>query len=381
MSEATLELTRQLISTRSVTPVDGGCLETIGTRLAAAGFTLERIDAGGVSNLWARRGTAGPLFCFAGHTDVVPTGPLDQWNSDPFEPVVRDGMLYGRGAADMKASLAAFVTSTERFVARVPDHGGSIAFLLTSDEEGDAIDGTVRVVERLAARGEKLDYCVVGEPTSVTKLGDMIKNGRRGSLSGKLTVKGVQGHIAYPHLAKNPIHMFGPALAELAAIRWDEGNEYFPPTSWQISNIKGGTGATNVIPGTLEVLFNFRFSTASTPESLKARLIDVLDRHGVEHDIVWTLGGKPYLTPRGTLVDAAEAAIRDVTGLTTELSTTGGTSDGRFIADICAQVVEIGPSNATIHKLNECVAVADIEPLSRIYENLLDRLLGQGNTA
>lgn len=381
MSEATLELTRQLISTRSVTPVDGGCLETLGARLAAAGFTLERIDAGGVSNLWARRGTTGPLFCFAGHTDVVPTGPLDQWNSDPFEPVVRDGMLYGRGAADMKASLAAFVTSTERFVARVPDHAGSIAFLLTSDEEGDAIDGTVRVVERLAARGEKLDYCVVGEPTSVTKLGDMIKNGRRGSLSGKLTVKGVQGHIAYPHLAKNPIHMFGPALAELAAIRWDDGNEYFPPTSWQISNIKGGTGATNVIPGTLEVLFNFRFSTASTPESLKARLIDVLDRHGVEHDIVWTLGGKPYLTPRGTLVDAAEAAIRDVTGLTTELSTTGGTSDGRFIADICAQVVEIGPSNATIHKLNECVAVADIEPLSRIYENLLDRLLGQGNTA
>lgn len=381
MSEATLELTRQLISTRSVTPVDGGCLETLGARLAAAGFTLERIDAGGVSNLWARRGTAGPLFCFAGHTDVVPTGPLDQWNSDPFEPVVRDGMLYGRGAADMKASLAAFVTSTERFVARVPDHAGSIAFLLTSDEEGDAIDGTVRVVERLAARGERLDYCVVGEPTSVTKLGDMIKNGRRGSLSGKLTVKGVQGHIAYPHLAKNPIHMFGPALAELAAIRWDEGNEYFPPTSWQISNIKGGTGATNVIPGTLEVLFNFRFSTASTPESLKARLIDVLDRHGVEHDIVWTLGGKPYLTPRGTLVDAAEAAIRDVTGLTTELSTTGGTSDGRFIADICAQVVEIGPSNATIHKLNECVAVADIEPLSRIYENLLDRLLGQGKPA
>ncbi|WP_430434076.1 succinyl-diaminopimelate desuccinylase [Methyloversatilis sp.] len=381
MSEATLELTRQLISTRSVTPVDGGCLETIGNRLAAAGFTLERIDAGGVSNLWARRGTAGPLFCFAGHTDVVPTGPLDQWNSDPFEPVVRDGMLYGRGAADMKASLAAFVTSTERFVARCPDHTGSIAFLLTSDEEGDAIDGTVRVVEALAARGERLDYCVVGEPTSVTKLGDMIKNGRRGSLSGKLTVKGVQGHIAYPHLAKNPIHMFGPALAELAAIRWDEGNEYFPPTSWQISNIKGGTGATNVIPGTLEVLFNFRFSTASTPESLKARLIDVLDRHGVDHDIVWTLGGKPYLTPRGTLVDAAEAAIRDVTGLTTELSTTGGTSDGRFIADICTQVVEIGPSNATIHKLNECVAVADIEPLSRIYENLLDRLLGQGNTA
>lgn len=381
MSEATLDLTRQLIATRSVTPLDGGCLETLGARLAAIGFTLERIDSRGVSNLWARRGSAGPLFCFAGHTDVVPTGPLDQWHSDPFVPVIRDGMLYGRGAADMKASLAAFVTASERFVARVPDHAGSIAFLLTSDEEGDAVEGTVRVVERLAARGEKLDYCVVGEPTSVTKLGDMIKNGRRGSLSGRLTVKGVQGHIAYPHLAKNPIHQFGPALAELAALRWDEGNDYFPPTSWQISNIKGGTGANNVIPGTLEVLFNFRFSTASTPESLKARLTAVLDRHGLEYDLAWTLGGKPYLTPRGTLVDAAEAAIRDVTGLTTELSTTGGTSDGRFIADLCAQVVEIGPSNATIHKLNECVAVADIEPLSRIYENLLDRLLGHGQSA
>lgn len=381
MSEATLALTRQLISTRSVTPVDGGCLETIGARLAAAGFTLERIDAGGVSNLWARRGSAAPLFCFAGHTDVVPTGPLDQWHSDPFEPVIRDGMLYGRGAADMKASLAAFVTSTERFVARCPDHAGSITFLLTSDEEGDAIDGTVRVVETLAARGERLDYCVVGEPTSVTRVGDMIKNGRRGSLSGKLTVKGVQGHIAYPHLAKNPIHQFGPALAELAAVTWDEGNEYFPPTSWQISNIKAGTGATNVIPGTLEVLFNFRFSTASTPDGLKARLTAILDRHGLDYDIAWTLGGRPFLTPRGTLVDAAAAAIRDVTGLTTELSTTGGTSDGRFIADICTQVVEIGPSNATIHKLNECVAVADIEPLSRIYENLLDRLLGPDSAA
>ncbi|WP_018410667.1 succinyl-diaminopimelate desuccinylase [Methyloversatilis thermotolerans] len=376
MSEATLELTRQLIATRSVTPTDGGCLDTLGARLSAIGFTLERMDSNGVSNLWARRGSAAPLFCFAGHTDVVPTGPLDQWQSDPFEPVVRDGMLYGRGASDMKASLAAFVTATERFVASRPDHRGSIAFLLTSDEEGDATDGTVRVVEALAARGEKLDYCVVGEPTSVTKLGDMIKNGRRGSLSGRLTVKGVQGHIAYPHLAKNPIHLFGPALAELAAITWDAGNEYFPPTSWQISNIKGGTGATNVIPGTLEVLFNFRFSTASTPDSLKARLSAVLDRHGLDYDLVWTLGGKPYLTPRGTLVDAAGAAIGAVTGLTPELSTTGGTSDGRFIADICEQVVEIGPSNATIHKLNECVAVADIEPLSRIYEGLLQRLLG-----
>jgi succinyl-diaminopimelate desuccinylase len=381
MSEATLELAQQLIATRSVTPVDGGCLEVIGARLERAGFQLERIDAGGVSNLWARRGSAAPLFCFAGHTDVVPTGPLAQWHSDPFQPVIRDGMLYGRGAADMKSSLAAFVTASERFVAATPEHAGSIAFLLTSDEEGDAVDGTVRVVQALASRGERIDYCVVGEPTAVTTLGDMIKNGRRGSLSGRLTVHGVQGHIAYPHLARNPIHAFGPALAELAATVWDEGNEYFPPTSWQVSNIHGGTGASNVIPGTLDVMFNFRFSTASTPESLKARLVEVLERHGVGHDIAWTLGGKPFLTPRGTLVEAASAAVREVTGLETELSTTGGTSDGRFIADICSQVVEIGPCNATIHKLNECVAVADIEPLSCIYQGLLERLLGGGATA
>jgi succinyl-diaminopimelate desuccinylase len=381
MSEATLELAQQLIATRSVTPVDGGCLEVIGARLERAGFQLERIDAGGVSNLWARRGSAAPLFCFAGHTDVVPTGPLAQWHSDPFQPVIRDGMLYGRGAADMKSSLAAFVTASERFVAATPEHAGSIAFLLTSDEEGDAVDGTVRVVQALASRGERIDYCVVGEPTAVTTLGDMIKNGRRGSLSGRLTVHGVQGHIAYPHLARNPIHAFGPALAELAATVWDEGNEYFPPTSWQVSNIHGGTGASNVIPGTLDVMFNFRFSTASTPESLKARLVEVLERHGVGHDIAWTLGGKPFLTPRGTLVEAASAAVREVTGLETELSTTGGTSDGRFIADICSQVVEIGPCNATIHKLNECVAVADIEPLSYIYQGLLERLLGGGATA
>jgi succinyl-diaminopimelate desuccinylase len=381
MSEATLELAQQLIATRSVTPVDGGCLEVIGARLERAGFQLERIDAGGVSNLWARRGSAAPLFCFAGHTDVVPTGPLAQWHSDPFQPVIRDGMLYGRGAADMKSSLAAFVTASERFVAATPEHAGSIAFLLTSDEEGDAVDGTVRVVQALASRGERIDYCVVGEPTAVTTLGDMIKNGRRGSLSGRLTVHGVQGHIAYPHLARNPIHDFGPALAELAATVWDEGNEYFPPTSWQVSNIHGGTGASNVIPGSLDVMFNFRFSTASTPESLKARLVEVLERHGVEHDIAWTLGGKPFLTPRGTLVKAASAAVREVTGLETELSTTGGTSDGRFIADICSQVIEIGPCNATIHKLNECVAVADIEPLSYIYQGLLERLLGGGATA
>lgn len=382
---ATLALTEQLIARASVTPDDQHCQQIMTERLAALGFDIETIASHGVTNLWAvKRGTDGrdgKLLAFAGHTDVVPTGPLEQWTSPPFVPAHRDGKLYGRGAADMKTSLAGFVVATEEFVAAHPDHRGSIAFLITSDEEGPATDGTVKVVDLLEARGERLDYCIVGEPTSTQELGDVVKNGRRGSMSGELIIKGVQGHIAYPHLAKNPIHLLAPALAELAAEQWDEGNEYFPPTTWQVSNLRAGTGATNVIPGHAELLFNFRFSTASTPESLKARLIDVLDRHGVEHDIVWTLGGKPYLTPRGTLVDAAEGAIRDVTGLTTELSTTGGTSDGRFIADICAQVVEIGPSNATIHKLNECVAVADIEPLSRIYENLLDRLLGQGNTA
>lgn len=379
MSEATLELTRQLISTRSVTPVDGGCLETLGARLAAAGFTLERIDAGGVSNLWARRGTTGPLFCFAGHTDVVPTGPLDQWNSDPFEPVVRDGMLYGRGAADMKASLAAFVTSTERFVARVPDHAGSIAFLLTSDEEGDAIDGTIRVVERLAARGEKLDYCVVGEPTSVTKLGDMIKNGRRGSLSGKLTVKGIQGHIAYPHLVKNPIHLAAPAIKDMVETVWDNGNEYFPPTSWQISNMNGGTGATNVVPGEVEILFNFRYCPAvdgqgSSEQSLRSRVHAILDSHGFDYTLEWE-HNQSYITPRGQLVDAISQAITQSYGVTPELSTTGGTSDGRFIADICKEVIEFGPLNATIHKLNECVAVADIEPLKETYKRTMELLL------
>jgi succinyl-diaminopimelate desuccinylase len=377
MTDATLALTQQLIARRSITPCDAGCLDVLEPRLAAIGCRLERMDACGVSNLWARRGTTGPVFCFAGHTDVVPAGPLDQWHSDPFEPVIRDGVLYGRGAADMKASLAAFVTAAERFVARQPAHAGSIAFLLTSDEEGDAVNGTARVIEALKARGERLDYCVVGEPTAVARPGDMIKNGRRGSLSGRLVVKGMQGHIAYPHLARNPIHAFGPALAELAATVWDEGSTHFPPTSWQVSNIHGGTGAPNVIPGSLEVHFNFRFSAASTPASLQARLGEVLDRHQVDHDIAWTLGGQPYLTPPGTLVEAALLAIRDVTNLTATLSTTGGTSDGRFIAEHCAQVLEIGPSNATIHKLDEGIAVADLEPLSLIYENLLDRLLGQ----
>jgi succinyl-diaminopimelate desuccinylase len=371
----TQALTRELIARPSVTPQDSGCLELIAARLAPLGFVCERIDGGGVSNLWARRGTQSPLVVFAGHTDVVPTGPLTEWHSDPFVPTERDGFLYGRGAADMKSSLAAFVTAIEAFVSAHPDHAGSIALLLTSDEEGDATHGTTLVVETLRARGETLDFCIVGEPTSVDTLGDTIKNGRRGSLSGKLTVKGVQGHIAYPHLAKNPIHLAAPALAELASVTWDEGNEYFPPTSWQMSNIKAGTGATNVIPGSLEVLFNFRFATVHTADDLKAKVHAILDRHGLDYDLAWTLGGKPFLTPRGSLVTALSGAIRDTVGLETELSTTGGTSDGRFIADICPQVVEFGPVNATIHKLNECIAVDAIEPLSAIYRRTLENLL------
>ncbi len=381
MTTPTLDLTRALIARPSVTPEDAGCLDLIAARLAPLGFVCERIDGGGVSNLWARRGSAAPLVVFAGHTDVVPTGPLDAWTSNPFEPTERDGMLFGRGAADMKSSLAAFVTAIEVFVAAHPDHAGSIALLLTSDEEGDATHGTTLVVETLKARGETLDYCIVGEPTSSTTLGDTIKNGRRGSLSGKLTVKGVQGHIAYPQLAKNPIHLAAPALAELAAEVWDEGNEYFPPTSWQMSNIKAGTGATNVIPGTLEVMFNFRFATVHTADALKARVHAVLDRHGLDYDLAWTLGGKPFLTPRGTLVAALEGAIRDTLAITPELSTTGGTSDGRFIAEICPQVAEFGPVNATIHKLNECIAVDAIEPLSAIYRRTLENLLTASDKA
>ena len=371
----TLQLAQELIARRSLTPQDEGCLELIGARLQALGFKLEKMRCGAVDNLWARRGSESPLLCFAGHTDVVPTGPLDQWVSDPFTPTIRDGFLYGRGAADMKSSLAAFVTSIERFVLQHPDHRGSIALLLTSDEEGVAVDGTVRVVETLRTRNEKMDYCIVGEPTSASKTGDTIKNGRRGSLSGSLTVKGVQGHIAYPHLVKNPIHMAAPAIAELAATVWDEGNAYFPPTSWQISNIHGGTGASNVVPGTVDIEFNFRFSTASTVDELKARVHTLLDRHQLQYDLAWSLSGKPYLTPRGELVDAVSAAIRDVAGVETELSTSGGTSDGRFIADICPQVIELGPPNATIHKLNECVLVADLELLSDIYRRTMERLL------
>jgi succinyl-diaminopimelate desuccinylase len=374
---ATLELAQELIRRRSLTPDDAGCQELLIARLEKLGFRIERMRFGDVDNCWARRGTDSPLVCFAGHTDVVPTGPIENWDSDPFTPTVRNGLLYGRGAADMKTSLAAFVTAVEAFVAKHPDHPGSIALLITSDEEGIAVNGTVKVVEALKARGERLDYCIVGEPTAVARVGDMVKNGRRGSLSGKLTVKGVQGHIAYPHLARNPIHLAAPAIAELAATEWDQGNEYFPPTTWQISNIHGGTGATNVIPGTVEILFNFRFSTASTVESLKTKVHAILDRHGLDYDLVWECSGQPFLTPRGDLVAAVSAAIKEVTGLDTELSTTGGTSDGRFIATICPQVVEVGPSNATIHKLNECVAVGDIEPLHRIYLGVLERLLAK----
>ncbi|NMF97992.2 succinyl-diaminopimelate desuccinylase [Aromatoleum toluolicum] len=374
---ATFALACELISRPSVTPEDSGCLDLIAARLAPLGFRFERIDTGGVCNLWARRGDTSPVLCLAGHTDVVPTGPLESWTSHPFEPTVRDGHLYGRGAADMKTSLAAFVTAIERFVAAHPDHQGSIALLLTSDEEGVASHGTVKVVEALAGRGETLDYCIVGEPTSVKTLGDMIKNGRRGSLSGTLRVKGVQGHVAYPQLARNPIHEFAPALAELAATLWDEGNEFFPPTTWQVSNIHAGTGANNVIPGACEVLFNFRFASVSTAEELKQRTHAVLDRHGLDYTLDWHLSGKPFLTSSGKLVEAIGGAIRETVGVETELSTSGGTSDGRFIADICKEVVEFGPVNATIHKLDERVAIDAIEPLSLIYERTLRALLAR----
>ncbi|MDO8893084.1 MAG: succinyl-diaminopimelate desuccinylase [Sulfurimicrobium sp.] len=375
MSTDTLELAKALISRRSLTPDDAGCQEIIIGRLEKLGFKIEKMRFGNVDNFWARRGTSAPLVCFAGHTDVVPTGPLDKWESEPFTPTIRDGMLFGRGAADMKTSLAAFITAIEAFLGEHPGHAGSIALLITSDEEGIAVDGTVKVVEALKARNELMDYCIVGEPSCVSRLGDTIKNGRRGSLSGKLTVKGVQGHIAYPHLAKNPIHLAAPAIAELAATQWDQGNEYFPPTTWQVSNVHGGTGVTNVIPGTVEVMFNFRFSTASTVEGLKSRVHAILDQHGLEYELAWELSGKPFLTPRGDLVAAIGSAILEVTGVETELSTSGGTSDGRFIADICNQLVEFGPLNATIHKLNECVAEADIEPLKEIYRLTLTKLL------
>ena len=378
MTSATFELARELISRVSITPNDGGCQDVLAQRLARLGFRIERLRFGEVDNLWARRGTSPPLVCFAGHTDVVPTGPLDRWHSDPFTATQRDGFLYGRGAADMKTSIAAFVTAVERLVAAHPAHPGSIALLLTSDEEGPAVDGTTQVVEMLKARGERLDYCIVGEPTCVRRLGDTIKNGRRGSLSGTLVVQGRQGHVAYPDQAKNPIHLAAPALAQLSAIRWDEGNEYFPATTWQISNIHAGTGATNVIPGELTVLFNFRFGTASTVDSLKQRLEAVLTARGLDYRVEWSLSGMPFLTPRGRLVDVLTAAIREVAGIDAELSTTGGTSDGRFIAAICPQLVELGPVNASIHQIDEHVAVDDVDALSRIYQRTLEQLLDVG---
>jgi succinyl-diaminopimelate desuccinylase len=370
----TLSLALDLLSRRSNTPDDAGCQELMIARLEPLGFKIERMRFADVDNFYARRGTTGPLLVFAGHTDVVPTGPLDQWHTPPFEPTIKDGMLYARGAADMKTSLAAFITSIEEFVAEFPDHPGSIGLLITSDEEAAAINGTVKVVEVLKARGELIDYCIVGEPTSNKVVGDMIKNGRRGSLSGKLVVKGVQGHIAYPHLVKNPIHLVAPAIKDMVETVWDNGNEYFPPTSWQISNMNGGTGATNVVPGEVEILFNFRFCTASTEQNLKQRVYAILDKHGLNYDLDWEYS-PPYITPRGSLVAAISAAIESSYGVSPELSTTGGTSDGRFIADICAQVIEFGPLNATIHKLNECVGVADIEPLKQTYKLTLQQLL------
>ena len=383
---ATRQLAEALIARPSVTPQDAGCIDLIAARLAPLGFANDIIDSGPadfrVRNLWSKRPAALDgqaqaaikTIVFAGHTDVVPTGPLTQWTSDPFTPTERDGRLYGRGASDMKTSIAAFVVAVEQFLAARPDAPLNIALLLTSDEEGPAVDGTVVVCEQLKARGEKLDWCIVGEPTAVQRTGDMIKNGRRGTLSGRLTVHGIQGHIAYPHLARNPIHDLAPALAELVAIRWDEGNAFFPPTSWQISNIHGGTGASNIIPGQLVVDFNFRFCTESTPESLQSRLEAVLKKHGVDYDLAWTLGGLPFLTEPGDLVTAVQSAIRAETGLETELSTTGGTSDGRFIAQICPQVIELGPPNASIHKIDEHIALADIEPLTNIYRRVLERL-------
>ncbi len=368
-------LARELIARPSVTPEDRGCQDLIAQRLAPLGFACDTLRSNGVTNAWLRRGDAKPLVCFAGHTDVVPTGPLDQWTADPFEPVERDGWLYGRGAADMKGSLAAFVTAIEAFVARHPGVPGSIALLLTSDEEGPATDGTVKVVDKLKAAGEAIDYCVVGEPASEERLGDVIKIGRRGTLSGSLKIKGVQGHIAYPHLAKNPIHLIAPAITELVSMRWDGGTDDFPPTSFQCSNIHAGTGATNVIPGALELWFNFRYSTASTPASLEQRLTEVLRKHGVDFDLAWLASGEPYYTPQGTLVAAASRAVEGATGITPQLSCGGGTSDGRFIAAICREVIELGPVNATIHKVNERVRIDELATLARIYEDLLERVL------
>lgn len=371
----TLELAKELIACASITPHDGGCQTMLAQRLTPIGFCAEPMRFGEVDNTWLRRGQKLPLFVFAGHTDVVPPGPPERWLSDPFKPEIRDRKLYGRGAADMKGSLAAMITASERFIAAHPNHAGSIAFLITSDEEGDAINGTARVVETLEGRGEKIDYCLVGEPTSRERAGDMIKNGRRGSLNGCLRLRGVQGHVAYPHLAENPIHRLAPVLMELCAAEWDRGNEDFPPTTFQISNIHAGTGATNVIPGEVEVMFNFRYSTETTHLQLEQRVTEILSRQELNYELDWNLSGKPFRTGKGKLVDAVAQAIQEITGLKTELSTTGGTSDGRFIAPAGAQVVELGPVNATIHKVNECVAITDLDILSRVYYRILEIIL------
>jgi len=372
---ATLELTKELISRPSVTPDDQECQLLLADHLSKIGFTIEYLRFGDTDNIWARRGTQSPVFAFAGHTDVVPTGPEENWTSPPFEPEIRDGLLYGRGTADMKGGIAAFVTACERFIAQHPDHIGSIAFLITSDEEGPATGGTVKVIETLEARNEKIDWCLVGEPSSTNTVGDVVKNGRRGSMNGRLTVQGKQGHIAYPHLAENPIHLLTPALTELCAIEWDQGNDDFPPTSFQVSNLNSGTGVTNVIPGTADVVFNFRYSTEVTHQQLQQRVKSLLDNHNLNYDLTWELSGKPFRTASGDLVDAVKLAIKSTTGRETELSTSGGTSDGRFIAPTGAQVVELGPLNATIHQIDECVSVADLDTLSDIYQAVLSNLL------
>lgn len=377
MSTAVLDLTKDLIRRQSVTPEDAGCQQLMAQRLEALGFTIESMFFEDTLNLWARKGQGKPLFCFAGHTDVVPTGPLEQWTSPPFEPEIRDGMLYGRGTADMKGSLAAMVVATERFLATKPELTGDIAFLITSDEEGPFINGTKRVIEVLESRQEKIKWCLVGEPSSTSQLGDVIKNGRRGSLTGYLTVKGIQGHVAYPHLVDNPIHKAAPALAELAQTVWDQGNAYFPATSFQISNIHAGTGATNVVPGDVQLTFNFRYSTEVTAEQLQQRVLAILDQHGLNYSIDWILNGLPFLTDSGELVAAAVKAVQEVKGYAPSLETTGGTSDGRFIAPTGAQVLELGPCNGTIHKINECVAVADLEPLADMYQHILQQLVAK----
>ncbi|WP_434778837.1 succinyl-diaminopimelate desuccinylase [Neisseria sp. Ec49-e6-T10] len=369
-----LTLAKSLISAQSVTPDDAGCQNLISNRLHNLGFSIESLRFGQTDNLWARLGNSGPLLCFAGHTDVVPSGDTSRWITPPFEPTEKDGFLYGRGSADMKSSIAAFICACERFIQTKPNFNGSIAFLITSDEEGDAHDGTVKVVDVLKQRNELIDYCIVGEPTSTKTLGDTIKNGRRGSLSGTLTINGKQGHIAYPHLAKNPIHLATPALLELTQEKWDDGNDYFPATSFQISNIHSGTGATNVIPGVITIQFNFRFSTEHTAASLKQRVHAILDKSSLDYDIQWQLSGNPFITEKGQFTDIVSSAIYEVTKVTSELSTTGGTSDGRFIKDIAKELVELGPSNATIHQVNECVRIEDIEQLSQIYEKIMHKI-------